>query len=79
MRSAFFKRLVADERGTASIEFTIVLAILVAAFFAAGMVIGPAVHGYADRLKTVTTDARAVLDGLKAAQAPTAPTAPTSP
>lgn len=69
------KKFLFDENGTASIEFTIVLAILTAACLAAGMVIGPAVHGYADRLKTITLEARAVLNELNGAP-PAAPPAP---
>jgi Flp pilus assembly pilin Flp len=74
MRFSDFRAWIRDENGTASIEFSIVLGVLVAAFLAAGMVIGPAVHNYATRLKTITLEARAVLDELKAATPPaTAP------
>lgn len=73
MRPGLLKTFVADEGGTASIEFSIVLGVLVSAFLAAGLVIGPAVHDYALRLKTLTTEARAVLDELNAATPPPAP------
>jgi len=72
-RSGLFSRFVADEDGTASIEFTIVLAVMVMAFLAAGMVLGPAVHGYATRVKAITLEARAVLTELQAATPPSAP------
>ncbi|MFY7854434.1 MAG: hypothetical protein ACOVQ6_21960 [Brevundimonas sp.] len=67
MRSDLAKAFVSDEVGTASIEFAIVLGVLVAAFLAAGVVIGPAVHDYATRLKSITLEARAVLNDLEAA------------
>ena len=73
MRPGLFKTFVADEGGTASIEFSIVLGVLVSAFLAAGLVVGPAVKDYALHLKAVTTEARAVLDLLEAPGAPPAP------
>lgn len=75
MRSSPLKAFVADEDGTASIEFAIVVAVLVIAFLAAGAVIGPAVHDYANRLKTITLEARAVLNDLNAVTPPPAPPA----
>lgn len=72
-RPGLIKRFVDDESGTASIEFTIVLAVMVMALVAAGMVVGPAVHGYATRLKAITLEARAALNELQAATPPPEP------
>ena len=72
-RPGLIKRFVDDESGTASIEFTIVLAVMVMALVAAGMVVGPAVHGYATRLKAITLEARAALNELQAVTPPPEP------
>lgn len=76
MRVTLLKAFLADDEGTASIEFAIVLGVLVAGFLAAGLVIGPAVHDYANRLKTITLEARAVLNELNAATPPAPPAGP---
>lgn len=61
------RRLLRDTRGTASIEFALVAVGLTAASVAAGMLIAPALHAYADRLTAITQHADAVLVNLTAA------------
>ena len=66
-------RLLRDESGTASIEFIIVFAGLAGAAVAAAMALGPAVHGYADRLVNITQQANTVLITLQNTSAPSGP------
>lgn len=57
-----------DERGTASIEFAIVVGGFVTAIFLLGVKLGPAIHAYADRLSAIADHAQTVLNQISAAQ-----------
>jgi Flp pilus assembly pilin Flp len=61
------KQFLADESGTASIEFIIVLALMVVAMFAVGKVLGPAIDRYANHLTAVSQRAENALSNLNAA------------
>jgi uncharacterized protein (UPF0333 family) len=71
--ASFLRKLASDKRGTVSIEFTIVLAGMVATIITVGAFIAPTVHAFADHLVDVTTHAQTVLDGLNAAAPPAQP------
>jgi hypothetical protein len=66
----------ADERGLASVEATILLATLGAGLLAMGVVAGPAIRDYADRLTVLVAEARCLAAADAAAPLPTACTAP---
>lgn len=63
--------LLTDVRGLASVEATILLAVLGVGIAAAGYTVGPAVKSYADKVTATVREARCLAAGDPAAPFPT--------
>ncbi len=61
-----FADLLRSTRGTASIEFAIIVGGLTIAVVAAAIVVAPALHAYADKLSAIAEHADTVLNRLSA-------------